>query len=202
MVDLAPFGEDDDEGARLITHPRHIETRRGHRTPVHHLHPCVRRVERDACVEVAYRQGHMGQTAIDHHAPPLDLCFRCCSPWCTGIAKSYPGCLDPLMCTARISERLMMRTTLAPKLGEKSHGETRCSSSRVIALPQSMREKGVEPQATAWTAALLLLVALLPHTSCVLLRTGRATSAHRAGQQGYGWSAPGYGRRRGTAARR
>jgi hypothetical protein len=57
MVDLAPFGEDDDEGARLITQPRHLETRRGHRTPVHHLHPCVRRVERDACVEVAYRQG-------------------------------------------------------------------------------------------------------------------------------------------------
>jgi len=24
MVDLAPLGEDDDEGARFITHPRHI----------------------------------------------------------------------------------------------------------------------------------------------------------------------------------
>ena len=72
MVDLAPLGEDEDEGARLITQPRHLEPRRGHGTPVHHLHLGVRRVERDAVVEVAHRQGHMGQTAIDHHAPPLD----------------------------------------------------------------------------------------------------------------------------------
>src|SRR6266704_4407801 len=53
MVDLAPFGEDEDEGARFITHPRHLEPRRGHRPTVHHLHPCVRRVECDAVVEVA-----------------------------------------------------------------------------------------------------------------------------------------------------
>jgi hypothetical protein len=45
MVDLASLGEDDDEGARLITHPRHLEPGRGHRTPVHDLHPCVLRVE-------------------------------------------------------------------------------------------------------------------------------------------------------------
>src|SRR5205807_710954 len=51
MVDLAPLGEDDDEGARFITHPRHLEPRRGHRTPVHHLHPGVLRVERNAVVE-------------------------------------------------------------------------------------------------------------------------------------------------------
>src|SRR5437016_1404555 len=117
MVDLAPLGEDEDEGARLITHPRHLEPRRGHRTTVHHPHPCVLRVERDACVEVAHRQGHMGQTAIDHHAPPLDLCFSCYSRWCTSMAKRYPGCRDPLMCTARTSESLMIRTTLVPKLG-------------------------------------------------------------------------------------
>ncbi len=75
MVDLAPLGEDDDEGARFITHPRHLEPRRGHRTPVHHLHPGVLRVERNAVVEVAHRQCHMGQTEIDHHSPPMDLCF-------------------------------------------------------------------------------------------------------------------------------
>ena len=34
MVDLAPLGEDDDEGARCITHPRHFEPGRGHRTTV------------------------------------------------------------------------------------------------------------------------------------------------------------------------
>src|SRR5215475_12915615 len=102
MVDLAPFGENDDEGSCFITHPRYLEPRCGHRTPVHHLHPCVLCVERDAVVEVAHRQGYMGQTAIDHHAPPLDLCFRCCSPWCTGMAKSSPGCLDPHVHSAHI----------------------------------------------------------------------------------------------------
>src|SRR5262252_3067542 len=70
MVDLAPLGEDDDEGARVITQPRHLESRRGHRPTVHHLHPGVRRVERDAVIEVAHRQGHMGQPEIDHHTPP------------------------------------------------------------------------------------------------------------------------------------
>src|SRR2546428_8053736 len=70
MVDLAPLREDDDEGARCITHPRHIKPRRGYRTTVYHLHPCVLRVERDAFIEVAHRQGHMGQTAIDHRSPP------------------------------------------------------------------------------------------------------------------------------------
>src|SRR5205807_9116301 len=125
MVDLAPLGEDDDEGTRLITHPRHIESSRGHRTPVHHLHLGILRVERDALVEVAHRQCHMGQTAIDHHAPPLALCFRCCSRWCTSLAKRYPGCRAPLMCTARTSESRMMRTTLVPKLGEKSLNKAR-----------------------------------------------------------------------------
>src|SRR5437660_10929768 len=121
MVDLAPLGEDEDEGARLITHPRHLEPRRGHRTTVHDLHPCVRRVERDAVVEVAHRQCHMGQAEIDHHAPPLDGCFSCCSRWFTSMAKSYPGCRDPLRCPACTSESLMIRTTLAPKLGDVSH---------------------------------------------------------------------------------
>ena len=55
MVDRAPFGEDD-EGARLITHPRHLEPGRGHRTPVPDLHPGVRRVECDAVVEVESRE--------------------------------------------------------------------------------------------------------------------------------------------------
>src|SRR5262249_31182533 len=117
MVDLTPFGEDDDKGAHCITHPRHLEPRRGYRPPVHHLHPCVRRVECDAVVEVAHRQGHMGQAAIDHHAPPLDCCIYCCSRWCTNMAKRYPGCRDPLRCTARTASSLMIRTTLAPKLG-------------------------------------------------------------------------------------
>src|SRR5215813_7840894 len=60
----------------------------------------------------------MGQSEIDHHSPPLDLCFRRCSRWFTHITKSSPGCRDPLMCTARTSESLMMRTKRAPKLGE------------------------------------------------------------------------------------
>jgi hypothetical protein len=60
MVDLAPLGDDDDEGARLITQLRHLEPCRGHRPTVHHLHPCVLCVERDAVVEVAHRQDHMG----------------------------------------------------------------------------------------------------------------------------------------------
>jgi hypothetical protein len=75
MVDVAPLGEDDDEGARLITHPRRLEPGRGHRTTVYHLHPCVCRVACDAVVEVAHRQGHMGKTEIDYHSPHLDLCF-------------------------------------------------------------------------------------------------------------------------------
>src|SRR5262245_46767235 len=121
MIDLAPLGEDDDEGARVITHPRHIKPRRGHRTTGYHLHPCVRRVERDACVEIAHQQCHMGKAAIDHHSPPLDCCIHCCSRWCTSMAKRYPGCRDPLRCTARTAASLMIRTTLAPKLGEMDH---------------------------------------------------------------------------------
>ena len=70
MVDLAPLGEDNDEGTRFITQPRHLEPGRGHHTTMHHLHPCVRRVECDAVVEATHRQGHMGQTEIDHHSPP------------------------------------------------------------------------------------------------------------------------------------
>src|SRR5215831_4046465 len=115
MVDLAPLGEDDDEGARLITQPRHLESRRRHRPTVHHLHPCVRPVERDAVVEAAHRQCHMGQPEIDHHAPPHGLCFRCCSRWFTSMAKRYAGCRDPLLCPACTPERLMMWTTLASK---------------------------------------------------------------------------------------
>src|SRR5215468_6689127 len=123
MVNLAPLGEDDDEGPRFITHPRHLKPRRGHRTPVHHLHPCVLHVERDAFVEVAHRECHMGQTAIDHHAPPIDLCFSCCSRWFMSMAKRSAGCRDPLMCTARTSESLIIRTMLAPKLGEVDQRE-------------------------------------------------------------------------------
>jgi hypothetical protein len=48
----------------------------------------------------------------------MDLCFRCCSRWCTRMAKRSPGCRAPLMCTARTSESLMIRTKRAPKLGE------------------------------------------------------------------------------------
>src|SRR5215510_8834510 len=133
MIDLAPLGEDDDEGARFITEPRHLEPRRGHPPTVHHLHPCVRRVERDAGVEVAHRQCHMGQAAIDHHAPPLDYCIYCCSRWCTSMAKRSPGYRDPLMCPACTSASLMIRTTLAPKLGEVDQQRgVRCRATCVV----------------------------------------------------------------------
>src|SRR5262245_10396526 len=39
------------------------------------------------------------------------------------MAKRSPGCRAPLRCTARTSESLTMRMTLAPKLGETSRNK-------------------------------------------------------------------------------
>src|SRR5262249_7943553 len=123
------------------TQPRHLEPGRGDRPTVHHLHPCVCRVERDACVEVAHRQCHMGKAAIDHHSPPLDGYIHCCSCWCTSMAKRSPGYRGPLMCTARTSASLMIRTTLAPKLGvvdQRQAVHARLSSSTLPTVPSRL----------------------------------------------------------------